>query len=130
MSVGRWNSIRVSTAIAVALAVALVLSLIALMYEGLGTPVSAEAKANLESSIFEFDGTDFVRTQTTLTTEKGKSAVKTKLDHGSPAYKFLSRKESYTGDATLFGHKYEGHYAPVVSGDGRLTGALFVGVPK
>lgn len=130
MSVGRWNSARVGKASVLALAVALAVSLIALINEGLGTPVSAETKARLEASIFEYDGKDFVRTQTTLTTENGKSAVKTKLDHGSPAYKFLSRKESYTGDATVFGHKFEGHYAPVVSGDGRLTGALFVGIPK
>jgi len=28
------------------------------------------------------------------------------------------------------GQDYEANYAPLVSADGKLTGALFVGVPK
>jgi len=56
----------------------------------------------LAATIFSYDGTDFVRKQTTLT-EDGKSEVGTKLDHDSAAYKSLSQKQSYSGPATLFG---------------------------
>ena len=56
------------------------------------------------------------------------SAVGTKLDHESPAYKALAEKHSYTGPATVFGKNYQGNYAPLMSADGKLTGALFVGV--
>ena len=73
---------------------------------------------------------DFVRTQTTLVTEEGKSAVNTKLDHNTPAYKALVQKRSYSGDATVFGKKYDASYAPLIGKDGRLTGALFVAVSK
>ena len=83
----------------------------------------------LAATIFSYDGTDFVRKQTTLT-EDGQSAVGTKLDHGSAAYKALSQKQSYNGPATLFGQDYDAHYAPMVGADGKLTGALFVAVPK
>jgi len=31
---------------------------------------------------------------------------------------------------TLFGKDYQANYAPLTSEDGKLTGALFVGVPK
>ncbi|HEX5386523.1 MAG TPA: Cache 3/Cache 2 fusion domain-containing protein [Gemmatimonadales bacterium] len=86
--------------------------------------------AQLEASIFSFDGHDFTRTNTTLMTEEGKSAVDTKLDHNSPAYKALMRKRSYSGEATVFGHKYDANYAPLTDGGGKLTGALFVAVPK
>ena len=53
---------------------------------------SAAFSANkLEASIFSYDGKDFVRTETTLM-QGGQSAVGTKLDHDSPAYKSLGRK--------------------------------------
>src|SRR5690242_20508843 len=90
---------------------------------------SAAWAGELAATIFSYDGTDFVRKQTTLT-EDGKSEVGTKLDHDSPAYKALSQKHSYSGPATLFGKDYDANYAPMVGADGKMTGALFVAVPK
>jgi methyl-accepting chemotaxis protein len=90
---------------------------------------AATAETKLAATIFSYDGTDFVRSQTTLT-EDGQSAVGTKLDHDSAAFKALSQKQSYSGPATLFGQDYDAHYAPMVGSDGKLTGALFVAVPK
>ena len=87
------------------------------------------AQTKLEASIFSYDGKDLVRTNTTLT-DKGKSAVNTKLEQNSAAYKALMEKRSYTGPATVFGQNYDANYAPLVGADGKLTGALFVGVPK
>ena len=84
----------------------------------------------LDASIFSFDGTDFIRTKTTLVTADGKSAAGTKLDHETAAYKALKDKHSYVGEATVFGHKYDADYAPLMGDDGKLTGALFVAVPK
>ena len=89
----------------------------------------ASAETKLATTIFSYDGTDFVRTQTTLT-QDGQSAVNTKLDHDSAAYKALSQKQSYTGAATIMGQGYEANYAPLVSADGKVTGARFVGIPK
>jgi len=63
------------------------------------------ALAGQESTIFTFDGHDFIRAQTTLVTEDGKSAVNTKLDHNNPGYKALIKKHSYTGEVILFGEK-------------------------
>ena len=87
------------------------------------------AQTKLEASVFSYDGKDFVRTETTLM-KGGQSAAGTKLDHESPAYKALAEKHSYTGPATVFGKNYQANYAPLFSEDGKLTGALFVGVPK
>jgi len=83
------------------------------------------AQTKLDASILSYDGKDFVRTATTLTEE-----ANTKLDPGSAAYKALVEKRSYTGPMTLFGREYEANYAPLVGADGKLTGELFVGVPK
>jgi hypothetical protein len=87
------------------------------------------AQTKLEATIFSYDGKDFVRTETTMMNE-GQSAAGTKLDHDSPAYKALAEKHSYTGPATVFGQNYQANYAPLIGADGKLTGALFVGVPK
>ena len=80
----------------------------------------------MTSTIFTFDGQDFIRKHTTFVTEDGKSAVNTKLDHDNPGYKALMQKKSYTGEVTLFGKQYHANYAPLTAEDGRLTGALFV----
>ena len=90
---------------------------------------ASTAETKLDASIFSYNGKDFVRTETTLM-QDGQSAVGTKLDHDSPAYKALVEKQSYIGPATVFGHNYQADYAPLIGADGKLTGALFVGVPK
>ena len=88
------------------------------------------AETKLEASIFSYDGKDFIRTNTTLMTDKGQPAVNTKLDQSSAAYKALTEKHSHTGPATVFGRDYDGNYAPLIDGAGKLTGALFVAIPK
>jgi methyl-accepting chemotaxis protein-2 (aspartate sensor receptor) len=90
----------------------------------------ADTKAKLDATIFSYDGKDFVRTESTVLTKDGKSVVNTKLAHDTPAYKALVDKHSYTGDATIFGQEYQANYAPLTSDDGKLTGALFIGVAK
>ena len=86
------------------------------------------AFAGQESTIFTYDGQDFIRTQTTIVTEDGKSAINTKLDQKWPAYKALIKKSSYAGEASAFGQKCDAKYAPLIDANGRLTGALFVGM--
>ena len=87
------------------------------------------AFAGQESTIFSFNGKDFVRTHTTVTKE-GKAVVNTKLDHDNPGYKALIQKQSYTGEVTAFGLKCDGNYAPLTDRGGKLTGAIFVGICK
>lgn len=130
MRLPQWMSARVSKGIVLALAFAFSGALMAFVDADSSSPVAAQARAKIEATLFSYDGQDFVRTKTTLVTEKGKSAVNTKLDHDTPAYKALVQKRSYTGEVTLFGRKYEANYAPLTGDDGGLTGALFVAVRK
>ena len=88
--------------------------------------VPSAALAGQESTIFRYDGQDFIREKTTLTTEDGASAVNTKLDRSSPAFEHLVQRNSYAGQAKLFGQTCNSIYAPVVDAGGALTGALFV----
>lgn len=121
---------RSRKAIAFALILALAGAVVGLTEVAGGSRLAAQATPTLEATIFSYDGHDFVRTHTTLLTAAGQSAVNTKLDHDTPAYKALLQKHSYTGDATVFGRHYDANYAPLTDHDGRLTGALFVAVPK
>jgi hypothetical protein len=129
MRLHQWISHRIGKGFVLVLGLALSGGLVA--YVEAGSPrLAAQAQPKLDASILSYDGQDFVRTKTTLMTADGKSAVNTKLDRDTPAYKALVQKHSYTGEATVFGKKYDGNYAPLTSADGKLTGALFVGVPK
>lgn len=65
------------------------------------------AQSKLDASILSYDGKDFVRTETTLKGSHGQSAVGTKLELDSPAYKALAEKHSYTGPATVLGQNYQ-----------------------
>jgi hypothetical protein len=127
MHVHQWVSSRVSRGIAVALVLAFSGALLAVA-ESHGTTV--DTKGKLDATIFSYDGQDFVRTESTVLTKDGKSVVHTKLSHDTPAYKALTDKHSYTGDANVFGREYQANYAPLIGEDGKLTGALFVGVRK
>lgn len=130
MRLHQRTSARVGKGVVVALVLALAVALMALIEGGSSSQAAAQTQTKMEATIFSYDGKDFVRTETTMVTEAGKSAVNTKLDHDTPAYKALTQKHSYVGDATVFGRKYDADYAPLISDDGRLTGALFVGVAK
>ena len=127
MRVHQWISARVSRGIVLGAVLAFSGALLAFA-ETRGAP--PETKGKLDATIFSYDGTDFVRTESTVLTKDGKSVVNTKLTHDTPAYKALMDKHSYTGDAMIFGREYQADYAPLTSEDGKLTGALFVGVPK
>ena len=83
-----------------------------------------------ESTVFAYDGQDFIRVHTTLLTEGGESADGTKLDRDNPGYAALIQKRSYAGEVTLFGHRCAANYAPLVDQEGRLTGALMVCIRK
>ncbi len=105
-------------------------TLLCLTFSSMLLCACTQSSAGVEATIFTYDGQDFVRIQTTLVTKDGKSAINTKLDNGTPAYRALSQKRSYTGEATLFGREYETNYAPLIDENDQLTGALFVTVVK
>jgi len=79
----QWVSARASK-IVLALALAFSGAWIALVDEDSSSQVAAKTLTQIEVTIFSYDDQDFVRTQTTLVTEEGKSAVNTKLQRIRP----------------------------------------------
>ena len=82
--------------------------------------------AELGSSIFIFDGQDFIRTDTTLIDENGNPAINTKMDRNYPGFKALLEKKSYNGRLVLFGKQVDSKVAPLTDENGNVTGALAV----
>lgn len=78
------------------------------------------------SSILNYDGENFVREYTTLTLENGQPATGTLLDRDMAAHKALSNKQFFSGTVNLFGQELNVNYAPRLSADGELIGALMV----
>jgi Cache 3/Cache 2 fusion domain len=122
----RWHHLGSQVRTRVVFGLMITGATVALVSVASGARPAARDDHELAATIFSYDGKDFIRTKTTLKTSDGKSAVNTKLDHGTAAFKALARKRSYSGEVTVFGKKYNADYAPMTSADGKLTGALFV----
>lgn len=80
------------------------------------------------ATVFARTGDDFLRVTTSLKNEKGERAIGTLLDRAHPGYKAVLEGGTYTGMATLFGHKYMTQYDPIKDSSGRLIGLSFVGL--
>ncbi len=81
------------------------------------------------ATIFEKQGSDYVRISTNVKKENGDRAVGTKLAADHPAQAFLARGEAYYGPAVLFGRDYITGYFPVKNTAGINVGMLFIGIP-
>ncbi|HUW38369.1 MAG TPA: methyl-accepting chemotaxis protein [Rhodocyclaceae bacterium] len=80
------------------------------------------------ATVFALRGDDLVRIATSLKKPDGSRVVGTMLDSTRPVYQKLLRGESFVGTAQLFGKNYMTRYDPLRSEQGRIIGALFVGM--
>lgn len=81
------------------------------------------------ATIFEKQGSDYVRISTNVKKENGDRAVGTKLAADHPAQPVLARGEAYYGPAELFGRKFMTGYFPVKNASNANVGILFIGIP-
>ncbi|MAM58746.1 MAG: hypothetical protein CMN25_15595 [Salinicola sp.] len=86
------------------------------------------AQTGTPATIFARDGDDFVRIATSLKDQNGERAMGTLLNRESKSYAKLMANQPYIGLAKLFGTSYITKYQPIQDGDGKVVGALFVGV--
>ncbi|CAN7216710.1 methyl-accepting chemotaxis protein [Rhizobium sp. LjRoot30] len=81
------------------------------------------------ATVFEKQGSDYVRISTNVKKQDGSRAVGTKLAAEHPAQKALAAGEPFYGPAELFGKQFMTGYFPVKTGAGQTVGILFIGVP-
>lgn len=93
-----------------------------------GIPDRFTAQTGVRATIFVRRGEDFIRISTSVKKENGERAVGTPLDHASPAYAKLKAGERYQGLTQLFGRQVITDYSPIRAADGKVIGALYVGV--
>lgn len=81
------------------------------------------------ATVFQTQGSDYVRVSTNVLTEAGERAVGTSLAEDHPAQAYLARGEAYYGPAALFGRDFMTGYFPVKNQVGHNVGVLFIGIP-
>ncbi|OJF99935.1 chemotaxis protein, partial [Rhizobium sp. 58] len=81
------------------------------------------------ATVFDKQGSDYVRISTNVKKENGERAVGTKLAPEHPAQAYLARGEAYYGPAVLFGRDFITGYFPVKNAAGANVGMLFIGIP-
>ncbi|MBC2802304.1 HAMP domain-containing protein [Rhizobium leguminosarum bv. viciae] len=81
------------------------------------------------ATIFQKQGSDYVRISTNVKKENGDRAVGTKLIAEHPAQPVLARGEAYYGPAELFGRKFMTGYFPIKNASNANVGILFIGIP-
>jgi methyl-accepting chemotaxis protein len=89
---------------------------------------TAQAIAGV-ATIFDKQGSDYVRVSTNVKKEDGSRAVGTKLAADHPAQTVLAKGDAYYGPAVLFGKNYMTGYFPVKNAAGANIGILFIGIP-
>lgn len=70
---------------------------------------------------------DFLRISTSLRKDDGSRAFGTFLGKKSPAYNIVMNKQTYIGEAKLFGKRYMTVYKPLLDGKGEIVGILYMG---
>lgn len=80
------------------------------------------------ATVFAKMNDDFVRVTTSLKKEDGSRAVGTLLGTAHPGHRKLLQGQEYVGKARLFGRDYMTKYVPILSAQGEVVGALFVGL--
>jgi len=80
------------------------------------------------ATVFARTGEDFILVATSLKQQDGTRAEVAMMDRNHPAYATLIKGEPHRGLAWLFGIPYASMYQPILDGDGRVAGALYVGV--
>lgn len=81
------------------------------------------------ATVFEKQGSDYVRVSTNVKTEKGERAIGTKLAVDHPAQPLLAAGKPYFGAAMLFGKDFMTGYFPMTDASGAVSGVLFIGIP-
>ncbi|MBY5368647.1 HAMP domain-containing protein [Rhizobium laguerreae] len=81
------------------------------------------------ATIFQKQGSDYVRISTNVKKENGDRAVGTKLVADHPAQPVLARGQAYYGPAELFGRKFMTGYFPIKNASNVNLGILFIGIP-
>ena len=81
------------------------------------------------ATVFARNGSNFVRTITSIKDAQDQRIIGTELDTSGPAYAAISVGNSYYGEAAIVGAQYMTAYSPIYDANNQIIGIYFVGVP-
>lgn len=86
---------------------------------------------DIHVTYFQFlpDSQQFERLMTSIRAADGSRATGTKLDPEGAAHQALVAGQVFNGEADILGQTYFTRYEPIFDAQGRLSGAVFAGVP-
>ena len=96
--------------------------------ENTAIPDRFTAQAQVAATVLTRQGSDFVRTSTSIKDDSGQRAAGVPLGAGHPAVAHLLKGEMFTGKARMLGRDFMTHYRPIKDREGQVVGAFFVGL--
>lgn len=79
------------------------------------------------STIFEKQGSEYVRVLTTVKDKSGNPAIGTNLDPKGKAYEEISKGKEFSGKADILGTNYITRYTPIFGNNKEVIGIYFTG---
>ena len=83
----------------------------------------------ITATVFKKEGDDFLRIITNIIDNNGNRALGTYLGKGSVAYKPITQKQRFIGNANILNKNYLTGYEPLLDAKGNHIGILYVGIP-
>ncbi|MTW20179.1 methyl-accepting chemotaxis protein [Allochromatium palmeri] len=93
-------------------------------------PDAISRDLGLVFSLFEREGTDFVRIATSVRNAEGQRQLGTRLGESSAAHAPLTQGERYVGESDVLGVPHLTAYEPLLDTSGQVIGVFGLGVPK
>jgi methyl-accepting chemotaxis protein len=90
---------------------------------------AVKKEANVACTILQKIDGGLLRISTNVVKDDGKRAVGTYIPSSSDVAQAIDAGHEYVGTATVVGKQYVTRYDPLTNADGKVIGALFVGVP-
>ncbi|HPQ52203.1 MAG TPA: Cache 3/Cache 2 fusion domain-containing protein [Spirochaetota bacterium] len=84
---------------------------------------------DVSATVFQLHEDKLVRIATNVRDKKGRRAILTFIPKESLVYRTIVKGTPYRGRALVVGNWNITHYEPVKSGDGKVIGAVYVGIP-
>ena len=84
---------------------------------------------NVSATIFQLHEDKLIRIATNVRDKEGNRAILTYIPKESLVYRTIAEGKSYRGRALVVGSWNITHYEPVKTGDGKVIGAVYVGIP-
>lgn len=99
------------------------------IYDSTNLVDKIKANTETETTIFQIFPKGMLRISTTVTKDDGNRAIGTYIPTTSPVYQKIMSGQDYVGEAKVLNQDFLVAYRPLKDSNGKVIGAVFVGIP-